>query len=386
MKANVYNIIWADDDIDSLRRDPDNKEIMAEEDVFLLDFAHTSFELKEKLEEWGDQVDAIITDGNYDKSRLSGFKDSTTSGLTDTITILNDINRKRYVPAYLYTGKGKMLKDKFSDGELDFFEKKGRYFEKGKFSQMIKKIKEDVEHVNSSEFRIHNKYAKEFEAAKLIDDATENLQRGLLYIYEEDKWNNVQEYFNPARKIVERIFAKLKEQKILPPISSLNTMSKLLSKGKYEDSDCLFEFKTELMHPALAHSLQFLLDVTQDGSHDNGDLKLGVDSYIRQIKNSNLYRSILFIAMDLLLWYKDISKIEIHEEEIWTGSLKFEYVGKLCLSPDGRYWYSGEYELMGDPSFKDGAKVGIKKSIENKKAKPGIKKFVPKGCYTILEE
>ena len=279
-----------------------------------------------------------------------------------------------------------MLKDKFSDGELDFFEKKGRYFEKGKFSQMIKKIKEDVEHVNSSEFRIHNKYAKEFEAAKLIDDATENLQRGLLYIYEEDKWNNVQEYFNPARKIVERIFAKLKEQKILPPISSLNTMSKLLSKGKYEDSDCLFEFKTELMHPALAHSLQFLLDVTQDGSHDNGDLKLGVDSYIRQIKNSNLYRSILFIAMDLLLWYKDISKIEIHEEEIWTGSLKFEYVGKLCLSPDGRYWYSGEYELMGDPSFKDGAKVGIKKSIENKKAKPGIKKFVPKGCYTILEE
>ena len=87
MKANVYNIIWADDDIDSLRRDPDNKEIMAEENVFLLDFAHTSFELKEKLEEWGDQVDAIITDGNYDKSRLSGFKDSTTSGLTDTITI-----------------------------------------------------------------------------------------------------------------------------------------------------------------------------------------------------------------------------------------------------------------------------------------------------------
>lgn len=60
MKVNVYNIIWADDDIDSLRRDQDYKDILKNENVFLLDYAHTSLELKEKLDEWGDMVDAII--------------------------------------------------------------------------------------------------------------------------------------------------------------------------------------------------------------------------------------------------------------------------------------------------------------------------------------
>lgn len=156
--------------------------------------------------------------------------------------------------------------------------------------------------------------------------------------------------------------------------------------GKYEDQDCSFELKTELMHPALAHSLKYFLEITQDGSHDSGDLKLGVDSYIRKNHNSNLYSSILYIAMDLLLWYKAFSETKASKEEIWEGNLKFEYIGKLCKSANGRYWYSGEYEIFGDPSFVDGCKVGIKKSISNNKPKPGITKFVPKGCCTIIEE
>ena len=34
------------------------------------------------------------------------------------------------------------------------------------------------------------------------------------------------------------------------------------------------------------------------------ELKLAVDKYVADNKNINLYRSVLYIAMDLLLWHK----------------------------------------------------------------------------------
>ena len=381
MKASVYNIIWADDDIDSLRKDSDNIEILKEEDVNLLAYAHTSNELKEKLEEYGDMVDAVITDGNYDMSRESGFKETTTSGLTDTIAILRDFYRKRFVPAYLYTGKGKILKDKFSDGELDFFEKKERYFEKGKFGQMIKKIKEDVDHINSPEFRIRNKYAKEFEAAKLIGDATENLKRGLLYIYKEDDWKNTQDFFNPARKIVERIIHSCSDMNILPPHISLNIASKLLS-----GIDCGYCLKKELMQKPLAESLHFFLKITQDGSHDAEDLSLNVDQYVRNTQNINLYRTILYIAMDLLLWHMRMKELySNNQERLWDSN--FKHIGIVCKHPQINILYTDKYQLESkDVDIKEGDRVGILESKENNFKTDGITDFVHKNKYIILEK
>lgn len=384
METNVYNVIWADDDIDSYRDDQDALDILDSHHVKIIDWAHTSNELREKLDEWGDKVDAVITDGNFDKKKMVGVGNST-SGLSDVLSFINEYNKRRFIPFFLYTGKGNILKDKYPDGELDYFRNMGRYFEKGNFSKLLIKLKADVDHINSDPFRIRNKYAKEFEAAKLIEDAERNLEKGLLYQY-NDGWKDVQDYFTPARKIIERVFHKLKQQKILPPISKLNSMGRLLIEKKYEDEDCFFEIKKDIMPSPLAHSLRFFLDITQDGSHDNGDIVLGVDSYIRSSHNTNLFNSILSIAMDLLLWYKDISTMTDSVDDIWTGSFKFEYIGKLCMSPDGRYWYAGEYEIKTNPEFYDGAKIGIRRSTQNKKSRPGINKFVNQGCYTLLEE
>ena len=172
----------------------------------------------------------------------------------------------------------------------------------------------------------------------------------------------------------------------LRKFSKLNTMGKLLANGKIEDDECSYELMIEVMPAPLAHSLQFFLDITQDGSHDNGDLKLGVDSYIRKSHNTNLFNSVLYITMDLLLWYMDFIKDDIDIKDIWSGGAKFEYIGKACISPDGSYWYAGEYELMNDKELVDGVKIGIKWGLENKKSRPGIKRFVPRKGYEIIKE
>ena len=71
MKTNVYNVIWADDEIDSFRMDKITMSIMKSQNIHLLDYAHNSTELREKLNELEDMVDAVITDGNFDKKKDS---------------------------------------------------------------------------------------------------------------------------------------------------------------------------------------------------------------------------------------------------------------------------------------------------------------------------
>ena len=380
MAANVYNVIWADDQIDSFRRDNDVLNIMKLQTVNLLDFAHTSSELKEKLTEWEDMVDAVITDGNFDKKKTVDIVRST-SGISDVISFISDFNRKKIIPFFLYTGKKELLKEKFTDGELDYFAKRDRIFEKGSFSKMLVRIKEEVDRINSPQFRIRNKYAREFEAAKLIDGAPENLERGLLYLYKEDSWKDVEDYFNPARKIVERIVDSCVEMNILPPHISLNTAQKILQ-GTLSD----YSLSVPLMEKPLAESLRFFLSITQDGSHDANDLQLGVDQYVRQTQNVNLYLSILHIAMDLLLWHERMhKKYENNTNRLWTCS--FVHQGIVCLHPSGKFFHSGKYQLeKKNGALKDGDMVGIRSSVPNKNAAkiPAITDFVYETNYIIL--
>ena len=379
MEANVYNVIWADDDVDSYRMDDVTIRIMKSENVKLLDYAHTSIELREKLNEWEDMVDAVITDGNFDRKRTTDILKST-SGLSDVLSFINEYNRKRFIPFFLYTGKKALLKEKFTDGELEYFENRDRIFEKGNFKAMLLKIKEDVDNINSPQYRIRNKYSKEFEAAKLIDEATENLQRGLLYLYDEGSWNNTQDYFNPARKIVERIKTSCSQMNLLPPRLSLNVASKLFS-----GLDCGFRLKRELMEKPLAESLHFFLKITQDGSHDEDDMSLNVDQYVRDTKNINLYRTILYITMDLLLWHKRMKDLySENDERLWDSD--FIYENKVCMHPSGRFYYSGKYQLDSkDTDLRDGDWVGILKSEKSRRPVGEITEYVWKSNYIILE-
>lgn len=368
------NILWVDD--------IPNEDFMNEAYEYGLDITsvtcvnHGISALKDKSKIW----DAIILDANC-KITDDKQEQPTIDALKKAVFEL--VHMRTNLPWFVYTGGdyegvehlNYIIHEREYDDRLFYEKPKQRY-------ELFARIKKVA--ANSEALLLRQKYKREFDAAKLIDGATQLLIDGLTYNYNDD-WKDVQDYFTPARKIFERIVDKLIEQKKLPPISKLNTMGKLLVNGKYEDDECSYELRQEVMPAPLAHSLQFFLDITQDGSHDNGDLKLGVDSYIRKSHNTNLFNSILFITMDLLLWHMDYSK-DKDAEEIWSGGPIFEYTGKACLSPDGKYWYTGEYELMKDKDLADGISIGVKWSLDNTKPKPGIKKFVPRKGYVIIKD
>lgn len=369
------NVLWVDD--------MPTEEFMNEAYDYGLDITSVKSvnggiaTLKDKTKVW----DAIILDANC---KITDNVQEQPSLMALKKAVEELVHIRADVPWFVYTGGDYegvehliyMIKERDYD-DRPFYEKPQQRY------NLYDNIKKAVSH--NELFKLRKKYPREFEAAEIIDGATQLLQEGLTYNYNEE-WRDVQDYFNPARKICERIFDKLKDQNKLPPISKLNTMSKLLSKGKIDDDNCYYELKKEVMPAPLAHSLRFFLDITQDGSHDKGDLDLGVDSYIRKSHNINLFNSILFLTMDLLLWYKNFIDKSKDVEELWSGGPKYEYTGKACISPDGRYWYTGMYELMKDKDLVDGISVGVKWSIDNKKSKPGIKKYVPRDGYVIIKE
>lgn len=296
-EQTVFNIIWLDDQIDNLYKIYKN-ELRDSQIKVLGKGAHDIDEFERQMQKYKYAVDAVVTDANFNIKVKDDF-----DGLMDVSYLIKKYNKERPIPFLVFSGRDNLV-DTVNKRTLDQFD--GRFEKQKGISPLIEAIKEFILKVNSKEFRIRNKYKDELAAASLIKGNEEDLMKALLYDYAED-WEDTKVYFNLMRKIVEAIFDESKTLRIIPPTftgSKLSPISKFLNNGVYENYSIIEG--EELMPKPLARSLWYFLDITQDASHKNGDLKLGVDKYVRDTKNINLFRTVLYIAMDLCLWYERV--------------------------------------------------------------------------------
>lgn len=366
MEKTICKVIWVDDEIEDICPEiglGGLKRELRKYNIEVIGKAHSFIEFRELFGTCRDRVDAVITDANFnDKSRTS-VNDEDFKGLIKIINVIDSCNEKKDIPFYLYSGKEEYFK--FHNGELDYFDINGRRFRKGDFEKMFKKIREDVEHINSASFRIRKKYAKELEAAALIKGNEETVLQALLY---EDSGDleNIKNYFNPLRQVIESILEKCKKQKIIPEIDGLNAISNFLGRnnhGIYTISE-----HQEIMPKPLARALWYFLDIVQDASHKKEDANLGVGKYVSETSNINLFRSVLNIAMDLCIWYAKC------EEEAclpdftpkWVER-EYEYEGIVRKEKEKGKYYCGRYLLTipKDGRFQEGDTIRVIESTEN---------------------
>ena len=359
---NVYNIIWVDDEVDSLSQT--SKNLFHRAGIKVIAAVHTATEFREKMELLYDRVDAVITDANFNKGKEAPSSERDVSGLEDIRICIEKYNMKRDIPFYLYTGRKDLLDSKYEDGELEYFEKNRRFFQKGYLPNLVERIKQDVDHIQSPSYRIRKKYARELEAARRIEGNEEFLFDALVK-EESGELDNVENAFNSVRKLVERIVAQCKKLKILPDIPELNKVCDFLrhKKGVYQLKE-----EVEIMPIPLIQSMKYLLDITQDGSHDgDANLKLRVTEYVRQTGNLNLFRSLLFIAMDLCLWFDAYSQEHPDDERnALDWELVKDYEGTI-VEFDG-HWLCKNYELEKpkDGKYAIGDRICITGSIDHK--------------------
>ncbi len=61
---------------------------------------------------------------------------------------------------------------------------------------------------------------------------------------------------------------------------------------------------SEITPPIVSENIHRLLNIIQDASHGEGELKLKVDQYLKNTQSDFLYRSSVYLLFDLLIWFK----------------------------------------------------------------------------------
>lgn len=372
-EQTVFNIIWLDDEIDTLYNR--HKKELLDDGIKVLDKgAHNVEEFEQQIQKHRNFVDAVVTDANLNLKVKDDF-----DGLIDVSYLIKKYNKERSIPFIVFTGRDNIFEKVHNKTIGQFDAIISKQDDRG-IEALISMIKNIVLKVNSKEFRIHNKYRKEIEAASLIPGNKESLINALLYEYSED-WENTKDYFNPMRKIADSIFSACKREGIIPDVGDLNKISTFLDKNNHET----YSITEEIMPKPLARALWYFLDITQDASHDKDGLRLKVSEYVRENQNINLFRSVLYIAMDLCLWYQkckeemnssdyhrkwerrdNINSSENTKEERHLQHYEYEGVVKKDAAT-GRY-YCGNFLLDNpkDGRYQEGDRIRILNSTDNK--------------------
>ncbi len=306
---SVYNIVWADDEIDAILDQQLEKEL--NDDGFnIVGKARNGLQLQSILANYSN-IDAVIVDANFNEVSTDVNIDRDTSGLTYARTLYINLNRR--IPFFLFTNRSdELLHEIHKDNPafLEDFPRHKRWFNKsadGEYEQMLSSIKTAVDENKSTDFIIRNKFEYELNAASVFDETEEFIFAFLVHEYD----NNLEEIdrpFNGVRIALEKMFDKLALLKLMPPINDdVNGSAFYFKNGYYgptKVNNVKFEMlNKDLMPGPLACSLNYIIQIVQDASHGKSGLKLKVNDYYLKTKDTLLLRSVVYILIDCIKWF-----------------------------------------------------------------------------------
>ena len=313
MSTNVYNIVWADDEIDNLIDQQVIKDLN-DIDINIVGLAHNGRELDTILSN-SSIVDAVIVDANFNESSNDIKDQRDTSGLV----YARYLYRMKYeckIPFFLFTNRSDELLRKIHEYNPDLladFPRHKRWFSKsgqGEYEEMLQQIKEDVDEINSTGFVIRNKFIEELNAASVFDGTKDFIYDFLVHEHENRLEEMVEPFFR-VRRALEKMFDKCAKLNLIPPIDNdMNGCASYFKHTTYCPKDANGQrvkqyemIDKKLMPKPLASSLFYIVDIVQDDAHSKEQLKLKVDKYYFETNDTLLLRSVVYILIDCIKWF-----------------------------------------------------------------------------------
>lgn len=384
MSETVYNLIWADDQIDELLEL--YEERLSENGFNLLATATTGEELRSLLETHNGKVDAVIVDANFGETEGEILEDDIYG--FDNARLLFSVIYKRTIPFFLFTGRSdELLNEKLARNRtfMEDFPRNERWFHKDweEFPQMLEKIKDAVTEKQTPSFIVRNKYRKELEAARQFSPDNETLLLDSLINEYTGNTETLEKSFNSLRLVFEGIKKDLEKEGYLPPQIPLNALPRFFRNRTYQG----IELVDPIMHDTLIQSMEYFIKICQDASHNTNELKLKALNYVTLRGNCNLYRSVLFIVLDLLLWGKELKESGPDPHTIWRKrDIETEGTVHAVMMGDKIIYQVNEmYELENNDQLSNGVKVQIFKSSGHKHPYDKVTKYVWKSDYILIQ-
>ena len=259
------------------------------------------------------------------KNQEKGTEDTT--GIGAAVNHISKLSSKKIFPWFVLSGKYKFTSgsnDLLEANEVECYDKTSpedvdRLFEE------IKNKAEDLE-----TYKIRKKYGDVLELCEdqFLGDTQHSRLFAILTCIETKA--SLANHLTGMRQVMEGVFEHMKEKGLVPDVLSTNQTSLFLS-GKHR----LFPHKTNFVHPMFAENVYRLIPVLQDGSHDNEDLSLRVQEYIRASSSNYFLQSAAFLFLDVIVGSIDLLKSYPNREtnlSLWqsnTTNSIFQNEGKI---------------------------------------------------------
>ena len=359
MNDLIYTILWIDDEhekLDSIKRTAIDFNIQFNA------FKSLTAGLDE-LEKNYDNYDGVLLDAKFYEREddVPGSEDRDNS--IEAKSRIDQLDKKFDI--HVFTGQS----EAFGDGTYKKFFKK--IFRKG-VDQDEEKLFESLRLSAAAhkDNQLKHQYKDVFQVAT---DAYlgKDLQASLIQIAQalvpENKLKFTPEHLTAIRKIIETLIHKLAQLNLIPPAiaqkSGWISGASLFISNKHKD----YQHTQTYFHPLIAHTFHRLLDVLQDGSHSQGELKLKVDEYLKNTPSQYLIQACVFQLFELLVWAKsfmDSYPNQLNNQSLWelknnpeTNQLNQDVIGTIQQDSFGNYYcnvylldyrYTHQHHKIGD--------------------------------------
>ncbi len=316
----MYNILWIDDQYEDLR---DLIGTFSDEDIKLFPYKSLNAGITE-LKINCHKYDGVLLDGMFFENEDDINGTEQTKNLYKAVEEIRSLEKKFEI--FIFTGQPNL---KANEEFIVMFP--NTYYKGNPITELAAKLKESAD--KQDDRQIINEYKNVFK--QLLPNLLGNKHfNNLLQLLKNKK--SEKEDFLKFRKIIESIFHRLAELKLIPNAiindkGWLNGSSKFLA-GKHTD----YRWKTTSpIEPLILELLQKILFITQDASHNEGELKLKVDNYLQNKGNARyLTLSCMYGTLELIEYFgnfieqnKDLSKNEsmwYQNSDIWVNAI-YEY-------------------------------------------------------------
>lgn len=343
-----YKVIWFDDEHENFQSMKDEALL---EKVQLIGYSNAKDGIPELKNNYK-AYDAVILDGLFLTSTEHSGTDMDQTAFGEVAKVINELKAKGIImPWFIYSGQISFVKDKnvLVDVLKDSSFANGKVFDKNKdddFDELLIEIKRAADNQIISQYR--HKYPNAFALCSdqyLGDKQFDRVLKIIQDIENAEKIENSQDQLNPLRKIVEAIFKKLSDKRLIP--EEIFNNPGWINGCSYFLANKHIGFKQNDVYvlPVIAENFHRLLNIIQDASHGEGNLNLGVDKYIADQKNHYLYISCIYLLLDIMDWFKkfvdnnpdnDKNKLKWTKKEIESPVIDGDWIpGKIVKIENG---------------------------------------------------
>ncbi len=367
-----YKVIWFDDEFESLNIIREKAYL---NNIELIGFTNAKQGIDE-LERNLVLYDAAILDGIFYLSSEQIGNISTDKALLNVAMAIERLASKKQLPWFILSGQISFTKEtnRYADGL-----KNNQVFDKlnnNDLEQLWQVVKTEANKL--PDLQLKHKYTNVFELCEnkyLGEKHFERLMAIIKSIEQNETQSNIEDTLNPFRKLIESAFIKLGDlglvpQNILKNKGWINGSSLFLS-----NRHICYRFTEEIIHPAAAENIYRLLNMIQDASHGEGDLKLRINEYLQTRNNDYLYRSAAFLLFDILAWLKEFIDQYPNIEEnkkLWYELDTNSETGIIEQDGTGNY-HCGKvlitYKHINDNNYKLGDEIKLTKIVDNTNSK-----------------